>query len=171
MRVTPEDPLRSLYERTCGPMTRLATGILGDRDQAADAVHAVFTKLAAKMPSVPSIRNRYLYVAIRNECFREIARQRRITALPFDILAHLDVATPEKGPEGEVEASEIIDHYLKALPPRCRAIALLWLQGYAYQEISAMLGIARNTVNAQVQRALKLLRRIRERERPMIRTS
>lgn len=98
----------------------------------------------------------YLYLSIRNRWKNEhkhtVAAQ-RYTAQNFDekednILSNIF----------ESETLAILYNHLKLLPPECAKVMRLSLEGHKNPEIAEILSISINTVYAQKQKALTVLR-------------
>ncbi|BDF55783.1 hypothetical protein CE91St24_12090 [Odoribacteraceae bacterium] len=98
----------------------------------------------------------YLYLSIRNRWKNEhkhtVAAQ-RYTAQSFDekednILSNIF----------ESETLAILYNHLKLLPPECAKVMRLSLEGHKNPEIAEILSISINTVYAQKQKALTVLR-------------
>ena len=98
----------------------------------------------------------YLYLSIRNRWKNEhkhtVAAQ-RYTAQSFD--------EKEDNILSNIFASEtlaILYNHLKLLPPECAKVMRLSLEGHKNPEIAELLSISINTVYAQKQKALTVLR-------------
>jgi len=132
----------------------LAIQILGNADDAADAVHDAFTRVLTKpgayQPSKGPLKPWFLHV-VRNCCIDMIRRRRPGTA---DVDELTDSGT---GPEQALEISQrdgALRQALARLPEEQREI--LVLRDYvdlSYAEIAKVLGIANGTVMSRLHRA------------------
>lgn len=96
----------------------------------------------------------YLFTAARNAAL-DFFRRRKIVAI--DGLPELDLLPVCDDQPGVAEAVchdqelQILAEGIQALPERCRQVLMLRkLHGLSHREIARQLGIAENTVNAQV---------------------
>lgn len=102
----------------------------------------------------------YLYMAIRNRCFNYIkhekVKQNYVQAQQAQEMPLVDGEAQWNYEELETRVKEVIE----GLPARCREIYLLSREeGLRYREIAERLGISIKTVETQMGRALKVLRR------------
>jgi RNA polymerase sigma factor (sigma-70 family) len=96
----------------------------------------------------------YLFAIARNAAF-DFFRRRKIVAI--DGIAEIDrLPVLEDGPGVAETVShdqelQLLARAIQALPERCRRVLTLRkLHGLSHREIAAQLGIAENTVNAQI---------------------
>jgi RNA polymerase sigma factor (sigma-70 family) len=104
----------------------------------------------------------YLFETAKNAAVDQ-ARRNQIVAI--EAVAKIDsLPVLEEEPNAadtltREEELEILAQAIEALPERCRLIVKLQkFRGLSYQEIAQQLGISVNTVNAQVQKAMRLCR-------------
>lgn len=132
----------------------LAIQILGNPDDAADAVHdalaTALSKPGAYDASKGALKPWFLRV-VRNRCL-DLLRRRRPTDDRVD-----EMATPGDGPEQAAEKAErdhALQDALRALQPAQREIIILRdYMDLSYAEISAVLDIAPGTVMSKLHRA------------------
>jgi len=132
----------------------LAIQILGNADDAADAVHDAFTRVLTKpgayQPARGPLKPWFLHI-VRNCCIDMIRRRR---PGPVDIDELTDSGA---GPEQALEISQrdrALQLSLSRLPAEQREI--LVLRDYvdlSYAEIAEVLGIAKGTVMSRLHRA------------------
>lgn len=138
----------------------LAIQILGDSDDAADAVHDAFATALAKPdaydPDRGALKPWFLRV-VRNRCI-DLLRKRRPTGVAVDMLAD-----PGARPDERVESDQR-DRQLKsalaAIRPEQRQV--LVLRDYldlSYAEIATVLDVAPGTVMSRLHRARIALKR------------
>lgn len=154
---------RELFDREVAGLVRYATGALGSREDARDAVQESFLRLwqtrARLEPESDPVR--LLYTIVRN-LSRDRLRHRAVEQRPHP---HMEAprivqAGPladEKDQADEVQAA--VQRALAALSPRQREIVLLrWRRQLTYEQIGAELGIAPGTASAHMQRAIAQLK-------------
>jgi RNA polymerase sigma-70 factor (ECF subfamily) len=129
---------------------------------AEDIVQDVFLKiwLNRKTLHISSSVKSYLYTAVKNRALDNIKRTKIVSSVAVDI------ATSEsftKTPGDELNDQEIITAVHKTideLPKRCRQIfKMKKYDGLSYTEIADILEISTNTVQTQMTRAFKYLRK------------
>ncbi|CAH2601487.1 RNA polymerase sigma factor [Rhodovastum atsumiense] len=161
------DDLDALF-RLYGPeLTRLARNGLGNREAAADAVQEVFARYAAldgrtRTGETIGAARAFLHRMLRNRII-DTQRQalRHGAGAPSETVPDL-LADPAPGPFRQAlsaEAATALRAALAAMPARPREVFILHrFHGLGYAEIATRLGIARNTVEIHMARALALLR-------------
>jgi RNA polymerase sigma-70 factor (ECF subfamily) len=101
----------------------------------------------------------YLLRAVRNRSLNQLRhlKVRRETAVDVEALYDEPVASDQ--PVVAKELAEAVKIALDELPPRCREVwDLSRVQGLKYSEIAEALGISQKTVEAQMGKALRILR-------------
>jgi RNA polymerase sigma-70 factor, ECF subfamily len=146
--------VEAVYRRTYEHLTRTASVLLGDSELAHDIVHdIVLSVLNAERRGHEPVTAAYLQLSVRRACVRAARRRARIVPL-HDHATRSELAAAEADPAAVVLAEQL----LSKLPPRSREVAELYAAGFHYQEIAHMLGISRNTVNAHLQTARRVIR-------------
>lgn len=132
----------------------VANRILQNQQDAEDAVHQTFLKLAEHMeliPEGPCIRTRALAVTVAERTAIELYRRRR--AHPMEDIDLLPLFY-----EREIEADGTLAAAIAALPPRYREVLLLkYYHGYRDRETAAFLGTTPGNVRRLISRAKKKL--------------
>lgn len=137
---------------------RYAFTILKDNDEAKDAVQVVFLKLWEKRTTIDgqqSVKS-YLYTAIYHYCLN-IKRHKKIKD---------HYATTNNHPAGEFrnalvskETQQRIMACIGKLPPQCKLIfTKSRFEGKKYADIAAEMDLSVKTVEAQIGKALRILR-------------
>jgi RNA polymerase sigma-70 factor (ECF subfamily) len=151
-----EEAFRTHYEG----LHRYAYTLLKDNEAARDAVQQVFTRVWEQRRTIRlrSSARAYLYRALHNYCLNLKTRSRRPE--PLSAEEHEDVHLTEADMRVEYkELQAAVDRAIEALPPQCRLIFLKTrLEGRRYADIAEEQGISIKTVEAQVSKALRLLR-------------
>lgn len=137
-----------------------ASTILKDHDGAEDVVQQCFIKLwkiwdAGDIPSSPAS---YLYRAVHNDCLNVLKHQ-KVKMAHQQYTRH---TANESAPESVTKVRELeaaLDKALSELPEQCRTIfQLSRFEELKYREIAERLGLSIKTIEAQMGKALRLLR-------------
>jgi len=150
-----KESFRYLVERYQNQAVGHATAVLGNREDALDAVQEAFVDAFRAIDKFDSSRRFYpwFYVLLRNRCFKMLAtpgRQNTISKEDSEILA--------PGNESSIEDTLALEAALLALTPEDRElITLKYLDGLSYQELANLLQIPRGTVMSRLFYARKQL--------------
>ena len=151
-----EQQFEQLFHSEYGRMYRLAYILLGDEDEAKDAVQDVFASLwAGTSPLHEESLRAYLLTCVRNRCLNIIARhQTRQEAMK---LLTTDTIDSEQHDEEIIEA---VNRYVseKLSPQTSRIIRMHYDEEQSYKEISDSLGISTSAVNKHIVQGLRKLR-------------
>lgn len=149
-----EDLFKSYYKELCF----FARQFINDLDKCQDIVQEVFLNIWEKenLPdNKQQIRN-YLYTSVRNRSLNYIRDNKKLvntSEFPYNIWAEHTNKTEYK------ELEKMINQAISELPPKCREIfELQRFHGLKYNQIAQTLGISVKTVEAQMTKALKVLR-------------
>jgi RNA polymerase sigma-70 factor (ECF subfamily) len=134
-----------------------------DPDTAEEIVQDLFYKLWEKRAELQintSVKS-YLYSAVHNRCLKFIEHRNVETKYRNYYLLHESEVDNEPGDSASIrELQGVIEHTLDALPERCsRIFRLNRFEGLKYHEIAVKLSISVKTVEANMGKALKLLRK------------
>jgi RNA polymerase sigma-70 factor (ECF subfamily) len=143
------------YARLCNFALRL----LRSPDAAEDAVQEVLYKIWDRR-TIENVRDPvpYLYQAVRNQCLMVLRSERRwhTTEVEIGTLVH-DTADDDAD---LFDLQRGIARAIDALPERTRLVFTMHRQQeLTYNDIARILGISVKTVETQMTRALKILRR------------
>lgn len=128
---------------------RAALAILGDPQEAEDAVQDAFVKYLEKAPAALENSSAWLMRVLVNGCKDRLRLRWKQTA-------PLPETLPAPGPEEREELEELF-----ALPPEDRAaIHLFYYEGYSTDEIARMTGQRPGTVRSRLTRARQKLRKL-----------
>lgn len=139
-------------------LSRFAFRLVKSWDVAEDAVQEALFKSWRRRESIHLADPLpYLYQAVRNECLM-ILRRERPTVDPGDARLPDRRRLADEGNLEDLQAA--VDRAIEALPERCRAVFTMSReQELTYAEIARLLNISVKTVETQMGRALKALRR------------
>ena len=132
---------------------RTALAILGDPQEAEDAVQDAFVRYLERSPENLETPGAWLTRVLVNGCKSRLRLAwRRVGPLPDTL------ATP--GPEEREELEELF-----SLPPEDRVVIHLhYYEGWSTDEIARMLGRRPGTVRSRLSRARERLRKLLEKE-------
>ncbi|MBS1654555.1 MAG: RNA polymerase sigma-70 factor [Bacteroidetes bacterium] len=142
-------------------LVHFASNLVRSREIAEEIVEDVFVKVWNNRTTIGEIDNLsvYLYVAVKNQALNTLSQKAKdLVSAPFD---YLDIASPDlaSNPYDLMITSEMMGRMQQAielLPPRCKMIfKLIREDGLKYKEVSAILNISVNTIDAQMAIAVK----------------
>ena len=149
-----EGLFKGLFKPLCG----FAMKYTGDLDSSKNLVHEVFIQLWEKFDSLPQNSNykSYCYTAVRNRCLNYIRDKKKFVTLDNvqedrDREINTSLETAELG--------EKIEAAIAALPEKCRMVfELNRIERLKYVEIAERMNISVKTVEAQMSKALAVMR-------------
>lgn len=153
----------AMFHAYHAPMCAFAYRYLGARDLAEEIVQEVFLFVWERREGwdVRSSVRSYLFTAVRNAALSYLRHERVVRRKESEVRR----LQPEPPPSPDLEAVEAetvaaVRRAVERLPERCRlAFTLHREQGLTYAEVAAVLGISPRTVEVQIGRALKSLRK------------
>ncbi len=149
--------MEQLFREWFAPLCRFAFRFVPDADDAKGIVHDVFVSLWEKMEQLPADTHfrSYLYTAVRNRCLNHLRDQRKVVPLEAAEAQAAQTEVPIETQELERE----IEFAIQTLPDKCREIfELNRKEGLKYSQIAEQLGISVKTVEAQMSKALAIMR-------------
>jgi len=156
-----ERAFRRLFDAHYERLYRVAYFYLQQEEWAKEATLDVFTTLWQKRKEmvVPADFRSFSYTMAKNAALNLYEREQRHQ---HDEAELADTQFTADSPQQSVEQEEFFALYEKSLdtlPDRCRQVFLLVKEeGRSYAEVAEHLGISTKTVDAQLQKALKVLR-------------
>lgn len=153
--------LAALYDRHAAGIYRFGLGMLGRREDAEDAVQALWLQLAKSPAAIfgADDQQAYLWAVARNLVKSRLRRR----ALEFfwtparDPDAEQLLAGEDEGPAGDRRRD--LARAVARLKPRLREVVLLvGIEGHTLEEAAARLGIPRGTAASRYHAALEKLR-------------
>lgn len=138
----------------------VAERMVREREAAEEVVQDVFLEIWRRRDTlvIEETLRAYLYRATRNRALNRIRRQQLERKSQHLLEATSSVAPTSEG-AAEREIDDAVREAVASLPDRCREVFELSRgSGLKYTEIAAAMGISVKTVEAQMGKALRLLR-------------
>ena len=167
------DLVLGLWERYGEMMAAVALDVLGNREDAEDAVEETVVRIMTHLEKFKnrdddSVKNQiviYIRAIARNAAIDAYRRRKRVSG--HEILMPEDAPEPEDDalPPEEIvvgrELRETVQNALSLLPRTTKdAVTLFYLEEYSYEEIADILGIPVSQVKGRLFRARKKLREL-----------
>ena len=149
---------KTLFDEHFKGLTAFALKYVSDIDEAKGVVHEAFVKLWEKHPGLDPDTNykSYLYTSVRNKCLNKIRDDKKLVSLQE---ANKEVSTDTNSSIETKELEREIAFALNTLPTKCRQVfELSRVEELKYSEIAERMNISVKTVEAQMSKALKLMR-------------
>lgn len=151
-----------IYHRYSTLLLTHAYNKTGNREEARDLVHELFTQLWSGKTALQAVQNLsgFLYISLRNLVLNQVARQevqhRYLASLKQ--FAQQEIVTADHLVR-EKQLMALIEKEIDALPPKMREVFKLSRQHHlSHSQIAAKLDISEQTVSKQITNALKILR-------------
>jgi len=155
------DAFDVIFRTHYGALVGLAVSLLRGRGLAEEVVQEVMLELWRRRETlvVEESLRAYLFRATRNRALNQLRHERvRVAAAPRLRVETATAAAAEPNlMQEEIDAA--LADAMAALPPRCREVfELSRVHGLRYAEIATTLGLSVKTVEAQMGKALRILR-------------
>jgi RNA polymerase sigma-70 factor (ECF subfamily) len=163
-----------LVEKHHRRLLRVCERLLGDADEARDAVQEVFLKVMVKAAGLKprALVSTWLYRVAVNHCLNVLRRRRLRRWVSFTPAEDesagpaVDPAEERADPHRELDARRrwtAVRRAIAALPPSQRAVLVLArFEELSYKEIAETLGITMGAVESRLFRAMRALERAQE---------
>ena len=142
------------FEKLYPSLFRYLHRLTGDADVAEDIAQEAFVRLLRQSLPSDEVRPWLFTVAmnlVRDHARKTDRRQRLLTTAP-------QLVTPATLPDENLERAEKVARVrgaLEILPQRDRQLLLMREEGFKYEEIAAVIGVAPASVGTLIARALK----------------
>lgn len=153
------DAFSVVYNTYWNPLLAIAYRITQDKDQAEDIVQEVFVSLwnRRKEINIVSLPN-YLATAVKFATFKSLQRSRRQNEILQQETNPLQLQLDEEAVEAKF-LKEYLDGIVEKMPERCRLVFRMSRdEQKTNKEISSELEITEKAVEAQITKALKILK-------------
>ncbi|HRW99051.1 MAG TPA: RNA polymerase sigma-70 factor [Cyclobacteriaceae bacterium] len=154
-----QSQFEKLFRELFAPLCGFSMKYVHDLDEAKNLVHEAFIALWEKYETLPMDTNfrSYLYTAVRNKSLNYL-RDRKLHLSVSAVENHATDTASGKLMSDELERE--IALAINSLPERCRVIfEMSRFEELKYAEIADKLGISIKTVEAQMSKALSILRK------------
>jgi RNA polymerase sigma-70 factor (ECF subfamily) len=144
----------ALFQRLYPSLFRYLHRLTGDADMAEDVAQESFVRLLRQPLSEAEVRPWLFTVAmnlVRDGARKTERRQRLLTTAPT-------LVTPTRMPDDDVERAEriaAVREVLDQLSERDRQLLLMREEGFKYEEIAVVVGVAPASVGTLIARALR----------------
>lgn len=155
-RAGDKDAFRHVVERYQAEAIGHAMAILGNREDAMDAVQEAFIDTFRALDRIDLSRRFYpwFYIILRNRCYKLAARRKKqeMSTLPeMEIVAPASSIRPEH--------TMLLERAMRELPAEDRElITLRHLDGLSYEELAERLEVPQGTIMSRLYYARKRLR-------------
>jgi RNA polymerase sigma factor (sigma-70 family) len=153
--------LQQLAQTHYDPLYRFAMSLTRTEHNAADLVQDTFLILASKGHQLldRSKVKSWLFTTLHR---RFLEGHRRSTRFPHFELSTVESELPNCDPElvNQLDAPKVVELLAQIDPQYRAAVALFYLEDYAYQEIASILEIPLGTVKSRIARGLAQLKRL-----------
>ena len=142
-------------------LVRVSSALLHDADAAEEVAQEVMLELWRRrhVLDAGTTLGAYLLRSVRNRSLNHLRHLRVRRQTESDVEALYNAPTGADQPIVAKELSEAANQALAELPPRCREIfELSRVHGLKYSEIAETLDISQKTVEAQMGKALRIMR-------------
>ena len=151
----------AIFRQWYAPLVAMTAALLRDQGPAEEVVQDVLLELWRRREGITfetSLRA-YLFQAARNRGLNYLRRQKVEARGEATIAAAMPTPEPADSEAREAELNVAIQAAIAGLPDRCREVfELSRVQGRKYSEIATELGISVKTVEAQMGKALRVMR-------------
>lgn len=157
-----EKQFEKIFRREYTRMYRAAYVLLGDEDEAKDAVQDVFAHLWDKTETLREESLRlFLMTCIRNRCLNIIAhKQKQLETTSKLAVANTPETTTAWDEKSDDELTDMVQSYIdeRLTPQTGRIIRMRYDDDKSYKEISNKLGISLSAVNKHIVQGMRKLR-------------
>jgi len=152
---------KKLYRDHYANLCYFGQKYIRDREASEDIVHDVFVKLWEKRNTIDNDKSvkSYLFQAVNNRCLNYIRDDKKFNK-DYDQVLLFDGNAIESTQIEQEELESKILYTIESLPDRCREVfKLSRIEELKYKEIAEKMGISVKTVEVQMSKALKILRK------------
>jgi len=150
------------FEKFFDGLHRYAFTLLKDNDKANDVVQSIFTKWWEKQTHLENLdaSKAYLYTAVYRHCLNVI-RHEKVKVVHSESYAKELTASSNTYSDANslAELNSQLRSAIEDLPPQCQLIfRKSRMEGKRYTEIATEMDLSIKTIEAQIGKALKILR-------------
>jgi len=158
-----EAALHTLYDRYVQRLYLFILRTAKSPELAEDVVQDVFVRIWQNRARIEPTRSfkAYIFAAAKNHLINLLQRIQRESNILHEISRYAQVG--ENSTDRTLDFEErnaLIMEAVQKLPPQCRAVfERCKLQGMSYKQVAAELAISEGTVNSQMVKATKIIRK------------
>lgn len=158
-----EQAFEKIYNYYHKKLTAFSRNYTKSKELAEEVVEDVFVKLWCNRENVTQIQslNVYLYTAVKHQSLNTLSQEARRLVTKLLVVSEYDVHSETNSPHDLLVTSELmqsVQSAVESLPPRCKLIFQLVREDQLrYKEVSEILNISVNTIDAQMAIAVKRL--------------
>lgn len=158
MKMREEEFFHKLFMDYYPSLHSFALHYVGDEGMAEDVVQDVFVKLWETRGTWKEVDNfsAYVYQMVRYRCFNHLRAEKIRKEATRSFTEEVDLT--EINHYISEETFRLVYNSINELPPACRSVFTLALEGHKAKDIAEQLGIAVETVKKQKQIARKILK-------------
>jgi RNA polymerase sigma-70 factor (ECF subfamily) len=161
VRAGDEGAYDAVFREWYPALVRVAASLVRDHDAAEEVAQDVMHELWRRRQMLDddlSIRA-YLLRSVRNRSLNHLRHQRVRRESEHDVEALYNEPVTSDQPIIASELAQAVQQAFDELPPRCREVfELSRVHGLKYAEIATALAISQKTVEAQIGKALRVMR-------------
>lgn len=152
---------RKLFAEYYRPLVMFAMHYLNEQEECEDVVQDLFVAVWEKKEAFLSERSIhvFLYNSVRNICLN-LLKHRKVKKKYWDY--RMNFLSVEEEVDYEMMKEELYERLFRVideLPPRCREVFLLHLDGKKNEEIATLLNLSLLTVKTQKKKAMNYIRK------------
>ncbi len=159
--VSTEKAFRVLFDTHYASLCRFAAGYVNDYSAAEEIVQQVFINIWDHRQNIEqekSIKS-YLFTSVKNRCLNHIRDTKKFRSYYLDVEAEMEIPVYDNDKISESDLEKQIAEALDKLPEKCREVfELCRFEELSYKRTAEKLDISVKTVEAQMSKALKILR-------------
>ncbi|MEW5900091.1 MAG: RNA polymerase sigma factor [Acidobacteriota bacterium] len=167
------EDFRRIVDRHSAAMMALAMNILGNRDDAEDALQDAFIQVYRNLEAfdmAKSFKTR-IFTILYRRCLDYLRRRRR----SFELLRKMEREAPQlqpANPSSFARPSKLPAPFLQRLNPKERTALCLWAnEGYTSREISEVLRCSASTARVHLFQARKKIKKFLEQDHVYLQNS
>jgi RNA polymerase sigma-70 factor, ECF subfamily len=152
---------QEVFEQYYKPLCRFANGYIPDSDSAEEIVQQVFINLWEHRDDIDPQKpiKSYLFTSVKNRCLNYIRDNKKFRNHYLDVELELEIPVSDNDKTELADLEKQVAEALDKLPEKCREVFMLCrFEEMKYKDVALKLDISQKTVEAQMSKALKILR-------------
>jgi RNA polymerase sigma-70 factor, ECF subfamily len=152
---------QEVFEQYYKPLCRFAGGYISDIDSAEEIVQQVFINLWEHREEIDPQKaiKSYLFTSVKNRCLNYIRDNKKFRNYYLDVELELEIPVSDNDKTEMADLEKQVADALDKLPEKCREVFMMCrFEDMKYKDVALKLDISQKTVEAQMSKALKILR-------------